>query len=148
MDTQTLVALVGVGGALLGSAIGGFTSYLSTRSVRRLEWKLSFVENEIHSRESLYADFLTEANRLVLHQVEGKLHRATEMTTLFALEARIWFFSDSVGKAARDLALYVLNDNIKDKEAEAGEEKKSYSTLRDSYITECKKNISDMKCNV
>lgn len=148
METQTLVALVGVTGALMGSAIGGFISFFATRSVRKMEWKLSVVQKEMQTRESLYADFLTEANRLLMHQVEGKVHHATELTHLVSLDARIWFFSDIVGKAARSIVLCILDANLKDDEKKDSEEKPEFAGLRDTFITECKKDLLAVKSNV
>lgn len=149
METQTLVAFVGMGGALVGSAVGGLISYFSSRSVRKLEWELSLVQKEIHARETLYADFLTEAGRLLLHQVENKSHPATEMTNLIALDARIWFYSDAVGKCSRKITVCVVDGNYSD-DQEKGEEKKekpTFAALRDDFITECKKDLEALKRN-
>jgi uncharacterized membrane protein YdjX (TVP38/TMEM64 family) len=103
METQTLVALFGVGGVIIGSAVGGIISFLSARSMRRMEWQLSLAEKDILNRESLYAEFLTQANRLVLQSIERNISLGTDLTTLIALETKIRFFSDSVGDAAQGL---------------------------------------------
>lgn len=147
METQTLVAIVGVTGALIGSAVGGLISFFSSRSVRRLEWGLGLAEKELRARESLYAEFLTEANRLLLHQIEGKSHQATEMASIIGLESRIWFYSDEVAKVAREIVLCVLDGNIKDSEKKEGKDKLVFGDLKDSFLSECKKDFARVKSN-
>lgn len=141
METQTLIALVGVSGALIGSAIGGLISFFSSRAVRRMEWELSLTEKDIRNRESLYADFLTETNRLMLQSIDEKITQGSELTTLIALEAKIWFFSDSVGAVARKIVVCVMDHHSK----EPKNEKPSFPELKDKYIFHCKKDITEMK---
>lgn len=144
METQTLVALVGVGSALIGSAIGGLISFFSTRSVRRMEWVPSLAEKNIHTRESLYADFLTEANRLMLEAIDGKLSQSTAFATLVGLEARLWFFSNAVGEAARNIVVCVMDHHSQ----EPKNDTLGFPELRDKFIAQCKEDVLALRKNV
>jgi hypothetical protein len=145
METATLVALVGVGGSLFGSAVGGLTSYFASRSVRRMDWELTLVEKDIDKREALYADFLTEANRVMMHSAVGESLPALELKALVTLESRIWFYSEPVAEIAREIAKFLFgvdsSDGTKDKDSR-------YPALRDKYLAACKKDLTAMRKNV
>ncbi len=85
MDNQTFTAVIGVAGVLLGSTLGGLISFLSIRSVRRMDWELTLIEKDIRSREVLYADFLTEANRQMIDSLSGNAITTSELKNLVAL---------------------------------------------------------------
>lgn len=55
---QIAAAMVGVASALLGALLGGVASYVSTRSMRRVEWKLAHAGREMQKREAIYLEFL------------------------------------------------------------------------------------------
>ena len=144
METQTIVAIVGVAGVLVGSAVGGVISFLSSRSMRRMEWELSLSEKNILSRESLYVEFLTEATRLMLQSTEEKISQTTAFTTFVSLESRIWFQSPVIGELAREIARCVLDSHNKEPKDKA----KEFPELRDKYISECKKDLLALRKHV
>jgi len=119
MDTPILVAVVGLAGALIGTLIGGVISYISTRSVRRMEWKQSLVLRDLQTREDLYADFLAEIGRLMLVSLAPPPSTVglSLFSKLVALESKIWFHSDSLGTSARELAKVVLEEFQKKSES-------------------------------
>jgi hypothetical protein len=133
MDVQLSIALIGVISALLGSGVGGLTSYLSTRSMRKLEWRLTQIEKEIVKRENLYAEFLGEANKWIVFSFERKVDTLSDMSSLINLESRIRLVSPSLGGIAREIVACVLDHHEKNKK-----ETREYPTLRDSFITECR----------
>lgn len=154
MEPSLLVSVVGVMGALVGSTIGGLVSYLATRSVRRLEWKQGLIEKNLRGREDLYADFLSEASRLMLlsFSKDSKGTEFIEFSKLAALESKVWFHSDTLGKLARQIVRVVLKEfttgsGVTESEKKADEA--TFSDLRDKFITECKadlnKVLSDMQ---
>jgi hypothetical protein len=141
MDAQTLAALVGGAAVLLGTAVGGLISFFSSRSVRRMEWELALTEKNILNRESLYAEFLTEANRLMLLSVDRRIAQSTELTTLISIEAKIWFHSEIVGKTAREIAKCILDQHSKEpKGSDPG-----FPKLRDRFIAEGKEDIRNLR---
>ena len=151
METQLLVALVGLLGALTGSAVGGTISFLSSRAVRRLDHRQSSLQKDREAREALYADFLAEASRLMLLSLRpgGTVDLTDEVTRLVALEARIWFYSDELGDLARTITKIVLFefrgvDSAVTKERNE-EEQKAFARHRDKFIQECKLDLAKLR---
>jgi hypothetical protein len=140
MQTETLVAFVGVGGSLFGSIVGGLTSFFASRSVRRMDWQLGLLEKDIRAREVLYADFLTEANRVMMHSVAGDLLPTLELKSLVTLEARIWFYSEPVAEVAREIARMLMGLNSKNHEDDS-----SFPSLRDKYLQACRSSLMELR---
>ena len=140
MEVQVVVAIVGVTAALVGSAIGGVTSYFSTRSMRRMEWRLTLQEKEISRRETLYTEFITEANRLVIHSSAEKISDGNVLTLLLALESRIWLHSEGLGPKARKICSCILDYQVKDKKGTP-----KFGDLRDDFIAACRKDLADAR---
>jgi hypothetical protein len=138
MEVQVIVAIVGVAAALLGSAIGGFTSYLSTRSMKKLEWKLSLREKELARSEGLYSEFIAEANRVLIQSFDQKFSSVKEMTTLLALESRIWMHSEEIGILSRQIVSCVLDYHTKDRK----DEEARFPGLRDTFIATCRRELT------
>ena len=149
METQTLVALVGVGGALVGSAVGGLISFLSSRSVRKLEWEPSLSQRDLQARETLYAEFLSEASRIVVRQVDGNISEASDLSELLTLEAKLWFHSEEVGEIARKVVLCVLDRRLSAaKKEEPKEANGTFAELKHEYISACKNDLKRLKADV
>ncbi|HEY8886851.1 MAG TPA: hypothetical protein VIM35_00055 [Gallionella sp.] len=153
MDTPVLVAVVGLVGAFVGSAVGGLISYFSTKAVRRMEWKQEMAQKDIQAREDLYADFLSEAGRLMLVSFtkEAKSTPSTEFSKLVTLEAKVWFHSEPLGKQARELAKIVMKEfepKSVDKTVDETETKKdevTFAALRDKFISDCKLDLQRIR---
>ena len=137
MDTDILVALVGIGGA----ATGGLISFVTARSMRRMEWKLQLREREILAREAAYGDFLAEANRLMFHAIDDKLSHGAEFTALASLEVRLLFFSERVGTAAKDLAICVISHHSRDPAQPDGD----FPKLQEKFILECRADLANLR---
>lgn len=140
MDTATLVAIVGVGGTLVGSCLGGFVSFISSRSIRRLDWDLTRTSMEIEKRESLYSDFFAEINRLFILSMEAG-QATDQFTHVTALEARIWLNSDAAGQPARNLVKCVMNFHEESDDSAAD----SYPKLRDEFLSICKEELRELR---
>jgi hypothetical protein len=151
MDTPLLVAVVGLAGALIGTLIGGLISWLSTKSVRRMEWKQSLVLRDLQAREELYADFLSEIGRLMLLSLAPPPSTvgSSQFSKLVALESKVWFHSDSLGNSARELAKVVLLEFQKKSETESEKDEVNtrFATLRDKFISECKQDLKRVREN-
>jgi hypothetical protein len=151
MDTPLLVAIVGLVGALVGSVIGGLISFLSTRSVRRMEWRQSLVETDLRTRENLYADFLSEVGRLMLITIARNVGSAQppDFSRLVTLESKIWFHSEPLGKLAREIARVVLTEfsNMTKTEPDKGYDPLQFANLRDKFIVECKLDLRRVREN-
>ena len=153
MDTSVLVAIVGLIGAFVGTVVGGLISYFSTKAVRRLEWKQGMIQKDIQTREDLYADFLSEASRIILVSFtkEAKDISPTEFSKLVALEAKVWFHSELLGNQARELSRLVMREfepKKTDKPADESETKKkeaTFAVLRDKFISDCKLDLQRVR---
>ena len=60
MDT----ALIGAFSAVMGSLVGGLTSFLTTYANQRNQSRRDFFSKQISQRETLYTEFINEAARL------------------------------------------------------------------------------------
>lgn len=143
MDIQVTVAIIGVAAALFGSAIGGLSSYFSTRSMRKLEWKLSQVDREMEKREALYADFLSHSNIAMVSAFSDEPRSTDVIKPLVNLESRIRLISPEVGELARKIVSCVI-----DHHQESKKEKANYPALRDEFITKCKTSLDALRADV
>lgn len=132
MQTEIATALIASISALAGSAVGGFAAYFSNKSMRKLEWKLSEIEREIASRRATYANFLAEANKLILQSVEKKASSAIPIQELLNLQSEIALLSPPIASKAKEIISCVLDHHQK-----GNEQHGTYPTLRDDSIALC-----------
>lgn len=140
MEIQLATAIIGAASALLGSLAGGVASYLSTRSMRKLEWKLLQVEKEIQRRETLYADFLSDANKFIVQSFEQKVNSINDLGSIINYESKIRLVSPSLGSLAREITACVLDYHQKDKKTE-----REYPKLRDEFIEKCRAELDILR---
>lgn len=143
MDTEIATALIVAASALIGSAVGGVASYFSTKSMRKLEWKLSEIEKEIASRRAIYAKFLAESNTWIVRSVDQKVDSFAEMQELLNLQSEISLMSPKIGEKAKEILSCVLDHHQKGKQ-QLG----TYPPLRDSFIDLCLQEIRSMRSEV
>lgn len=132
METEIATAIIASISALAGSAVGGFASYFSNKSMRKLEWKLSELEREIASRRNIYARFLAEANKHIIQSVEKKSNSAIPMQELFNLQSEIALISPHIGLKAKEIASCVLDHHQAD-----NDKRGTYPALRDAFVEMC-----------
>jgi hypothetical protein len=103
--------------ALVGTAIGGVITYLTTVRLKRQEWRQDMLSREIARRENLYSEFISEAGRLLLQSVQSKTSDPGEFQKLYSLQAKIRLHaSDAVMDAAQDLTQAALHAHLKAKD--------------------------------
>jgi hypothetical protein len=96
--------IIAVLGTLFGALVGGLINYLSSRSVKNHEWRLSLAKDQAVSRQKLYAKFLVEAQRLVIQAHEGKISSLADLNALNGKFAEVSLVApDSVVEAAKKL---------------------------------------------
>jgi len=132
-------SVIAASSALLGSLLGGFASYFSTKSMRKLEWRLAQVERNIEKRESLYAAFLGDANRFMILTLEKKIDSVAQLETLITYESRIRLTSPALGDIAREITACVLDHQGNNKEV-----KREYPKLRDEFIQRCRAELDHL----
>ena len=85
MDT----ALIGAFSAVMGSLVGGLTSFLTTYANQRNQSRRDFFSKQISKRETLYTEFINEAARLSIESLDSQMEKASGMVTIHALHNRI-----------------------------------------------------------
>jgi hypothetical protein len=143
MNTAIATALIAATSALVGSVIGGIVSYFSTKSMRKLEWKLSEIEREIASRRAIYAKFLAESNTWIVRSVDQKVNSFAEMQELLNIQSEISLISPKIGAKAKEILSCVLDHHQKGKEHLG-----TYPHLRDSFIALCLQEVRGMRSEV
>ncbi len=144
METQLVIAIVAGSSALLGSAVGGLVTYFSTRSIRRMEWKIERIDIAAQQRERLYLDFLSETARLMNLAVgENKVSSAEELSKMIELSLHIGFVSDTVGNKASKLASYVLDHHGESDEPQ--DTTMTFSALKNEFVETCRHDIKQLR---
>ena len=85
MDT----ALIGAFSAVMGSLVGGLTSFLTTYANQRNQSRRDFFSKQISQRETLYTEFINEAARLSIESLDSQMEKASGLVTIYALHNRI-----------------------------------------------------------
>ena len=75
--------------AVMGSLVGGFTSFLTTYANQRNQYRRDFLGKQFTKRETLYSEFINEAARLTIESLDSQMEKASGMVTIYALHNRI-----------------------------------------------------------
>jgi hypothetical protein len=105
MDSSIVTALA----ALLGSLIGGFTSFASTWLSQRQSSRVQWVREEVSKREALYCEFIDEAANRLADAVENNINDRAQIVRFYALFNRIRFVaSREVATAAEKVMEFTI----------------------------------------
>jgi hypothetical protein len=85
MDTAWISAF----SAVMGSLVGGFTSFVTTYASQRNQYRRDFVSKQFTQREMLYSEFINEAARLQVESLDRQMEKASTLVNIYALENRI-----------------------------------------------------------
>jgi hypothetical protein len=75
--------------AVMGSLVGGFTSFVTTYANQRHQYRRDFLSKQFAQRETLYSDFINEAARLEVESLDRQMEKASGLVTIYALHNRI-----------------------------------------------------------
>lgn len=89
MSLELQIALISSSSAVLGSLVGGWIGYLSSKKLQKQQWQQQQTERLAVAREQLYSEFLAEVGRHFLVSLESKAFKTTEFTVFFALLSRV-----------------------------------------------------------
>jgi hypothetical protein len=104
--------LTAVFGTLLGVLLGGLINYSASRNAKSHEWKLAIAREQAASRQRLYAEFLVEAQRLVVQARENKISSLADLNALNGKFAEVSLVaSDAVIEQAKKLADYAITSH-------------------------------------
>src|SRR5262245_60768632 len=85
MDAAVLTASAAVLGSLAGASASLATAWLTQRN----QGRLAAVQAEVHKREQLYADFITECSKLYLDALDHQLDQPETFQSAYSLLSRI-----------------------------------------------------------
>ena len=75
--------------AVMGSLVGGFTSFVTTYANQRHQYRRDFLGKQFAQRETLYSEFINEAARLTIESLDSQMEKASGLVTIYALHNRI-----------------------------------------------------------
>ena len=75
--------------AVMGSLVGGFTSFVTTYANQRAQYHRDFLSKQLAQRENLYAEFINEAARLQIDSLEQEQIKPSTMVAIYSLGNRI-----------------------------------------------------------
>jgi len=73
----------------MGSLVGGFTSFITTSSNQRYQYRRDFLSKQFTQHETLYSEFINEAARLQIESLDNQMEKASRFVTIYALLNRI-----------------------------------------------------------
>ena len=133
--------LTAVIGTLFGVLVGGLINYFATRSVKNHEWRLALVRDSAAIRQKLYADFLVDAQRLVVQAREEKVSSLADLNPLNGKFAEISLLAPGgVIEAAKKLADYAITSHS----AQPAKEVADFFKLRQEFIEAARKDIATL----
>lgn len=95
--------------AVMGSLVGGFTSFLTTYANQRAQYRRDFLSRQLAQRENLYSEFINEAAHLQIDSLEQEMVKPSTMVAIYALGNRIRLnASEEVVKAAENTVLQII----------------------------------------
>ena len=131
--------LTAVLGTLFGVLVGGLINYFATRSVKIHEWRLALARDSAATRQKLYADFLVEAQRLVVQAREEKVSSLADLNALNGKFAEVSLLApESVIAAAKKLADYAITSHS----VQPAKEVADFFRLKESFIAAARKDIT------
>jgi hypothetical protein len=131
--------ILAVLGTLLGALVGGLINYFSSRSVKNHEWRLALAKDQVASRQKLYAEFLVEAQRLVVQAREEKITSLADLNALNSKFAEVSLVApDGVVEAAQKLT----DSAITSHSAQPAKEVADFFKLKMSFIAEARQDIA------
>jgi len=103
MDSSIVTALA----ALMGSLIGGFTSFATTWLSQRQSAKAQWLRDEVSKRETLYQDFIDEAAQRLADAIENSITDRSQIVRFYALFHRIRLVSSAEVTQAAEKVLEI-----------------------------------------
>jgi hypothetical protein len=89
MDPALESSILTAAAALVGSAVGGLSTFTTTFFSQRAASRRDSVTKELAHREVLYADLMKEATILLLDSIDRTLDKPTNLIVLYSLASRI-----------------------------------------------------------
>ena len=104
------VAYISALSALAGSAVGGFTSTVTTWLTQRAQARAGQLAQQITRRENLYRDFITEASKTYGDALVSSEPQLPELVGLYSLISQMRVLSEPHTVACADKLMLTIID--------------------------------------
>lgn len=123
--------------ALVALLAGGL-SYAAGKGMKRHEWDLSLRREKVTVRQRLYAEFLAEADRLILESIQKKSDAATSFYEITRKFSEIELISsEPVCAAAKSICSNAISSHAADEKEEG-----IYFELKRLFVEQARKEIA------
>ena len=127
MQSEVVAVLGTLGGVLLTGTI----NYFSNRNGRNHAWRLALARDQVAIRQKLYAEFLVEAQRLVVQAREERVTALRDLNAMNCKFAEVCLVSSvPVIEVAKKLANYSLTSQA----VQPADEVANFAFLKDCFI--------------
>jgi len=104
------IAYISALSALAGSAVGGFTSTVTTWISQRAQARSAQLGHEITRRQDLYRDFITAASRTYGDALVSSEPQLADLVALYSMISRMRVLSESPTVACADKIMRTIID--------------------------------------
>lgn len=144
MDSSFVTAIA----AMLGSLVGAAASIGTTWITQRTQTLRAQVEEKLRSRETLYAEFITEASRLTMEALGHSLEQPERFVTLYGILGRIRLVSaEPVLAAARACCKEIVDlyskPNMTVEQVRAAFERDGFDPIKE-FSTVCRAELLEI----
>lgn len=95
--------------AIFGSVVGAFASIASTWMTQKIQKERERAQQELHRREALYSEFISETSRLTADAFRNSLDHPENLSNIYTILSRIRLVaSDPVYLEAEKCCNYVV----------------------------------------
>ena len=146
MDTTVVTALA----ALLGSLIGGFTSFATTWLSQRQAAQAQWLRDEVTKREVLYSRFMDEACERLADAVENNIQNPAQVVRFFSLYYQIRLLcsdevSQTLDKVLETTILLYKSPNLTLHDIFQGEERRKEGDALTDFSSACRIELANLK---
>jgi hypothetical protein len=131
--------------AVMGSIVGGFTSFLTTYANQRAQYRRDFLSRQLAQRENLYSEFINEAARLQIDSLEQEMVKPSTMVAIYALGNRIRLnASEEVVQAAENAVREIIESYRSPKMTPEDIRRQAYLEIKDpvkEFGEACRKEL-------
>ncbi|SUS06831.1 conserved hypothetical protein [uncultured Defluviicoccus sp.] len=125
----------------LVAVVAAVLSYAAGKGMKRHEWDLNIRREKVAIRQRLYAEFLAEANRLILQSIEEKSSTVTSFFKLTRKFSEIELISpDTVSAAAKSICDHVICSHAVQQKMET-----NFYELKQAFILQARQEIASFE---
>jgi hypothetical protein len=138
--------------AVMGSLVGGSTSFLTTYANQRAQYRRDFLSRQFAQRENLYSEFINEAARLQIDSLEQESVKPSTLVTIYALGNRIRLNSSEEVVLAAEHAVREIIESYRSPKMTADDiRRQAYLEIKDSvkeFGEACRKELNRLSREV